>query len=341
MAEAGTAAAKVLSKGEKIGHKARVKRTAKTQEKIDNKLLPPTIVNEQRAAEEAEGWNKKGSQFRFPVAVGNAGRWIRPDPRDTDMRIRRELIGNDSTGGTAFGMMSAGPEVIDYFKDKKEQEAYLNEMRLAEYLRDSNDPRSGEQLMELFPEFRQIPDEYFRTQLAVQEALRTILRDGKIRGRDDNALIAKIIRPDFQLPVFPAWDPNGALLSKFPEFAALTAQGRVFGIFNPRQWSIYAPSKGTGSADPKLQMKIKRMILRWVYPGLKDASDKEMESLLARISGAKVNPDNNGTSESALSLLATKESLGEKLGSDYSRGLQADLPSSNGDALKGVRDLLA
>ena len=77
-------------------------------------------------------------------------------------------------------------------------------MKLAEYLRDSNDPRSGEQLMELFPEFRQIPDEYYRTQLAVQEALQTILQDGKIRDCDDNALIAKIIRPDFELPIWPA-----------------------------------------------------------------------------------------------------------------------------------------
>ena len=64
--------------------------------------------------------------------------------------------------------------------------------------------------MELFPEFRQIPDKYYRTQLAVQEALRTILQDGKIRGHDDNALIAKIIRPDFELPIWIAWDPNGA-----------------------------------------------------------------------------------------------------------------------------------
>ena len=55
--------------------------------------------------------------------------------------------------------------------------------------------------MELFPEFRQIPDKYYRTQLAVQEALQTILWDGKIRRHDDNALIAKIIRPDFELPI--------------------------------------------------------------------------------------------------------------------------------------------
>ena len=132
-------AEKVLAKSDKIGQKQRVRSTTKRQAKLDNKLLPPSVLNEQRVQAEAGAWDKQGQEFRYPVAASNAGRWIRPDPRDTDMKVWRELVGANPVGSTAFGQMTAGQEVIDYLKDKKKQEAYLNKMRLAEYLRDSND----------------------------------------------------------------------------------------------------------------------------------------------------------------------------------------------------------
>lgn len=78
----------------------------------------------------------------------------------------------------------SGPEIIDYFKDKKEQEAYLTELALAEYLIDSKRPETQEKAYAMFSELQSVPDEYYQTNLALQEALRTLLRDGQIRGKD-------------------------------------------------------------------------------------------------------------------------------------------------------------
>ena len=47
---------------------------------------------------------------------------VQPDSRDTDMKIRRELIGDKQHGATPFGVLTAGDEVIDYLKSKKDQE---------------------------------------------------------------------------------------------------------------------------------------------------------------------------------------------------------------------------
>lgn len=69
-------AEKVLAKSDKIGHKQRVKTTNKRQAKLDNKLLPPSVVNEQQVEAESGAWNKQGQEFNYPVAASHAGRWI-------------------------------------------------------------------------------------------------------------------------------------------------------------------------------------------------------------------------------------------------------------------------
>ena len=153
-------------------------------------------------------------------------------------------------------------------------------------------------LQEIYPEFRSVPEEHHRTQLAIQEALRTILRDGKIRGRDDNALIAKIIRDDFVIPVFPAWDPNGVFLSGMEPFNRLTRKGIKMGLFNPRQWGNGPEnySNGDGSTSATLQRKIKRLILRRVYPGLRKADDDTIDILMTRFSSVTRKPTDNSAS---------------------------------------------
>ena len=55
-----------------------------------------------RVAAEAGAWNKQGQEFCYPVSASHTDRWIRPDPRDTDMRVWRELIANNDSGATFF-----------------------------------------------------------------------------------------------------------------------------------------------------------------------------------------------------------------------------------------------
>ena len=67
-------AEKILAKSDKIGQKQRIKTATKRQAKLDNKLLPLLVLNEQRVAIESEAWDKQGQQFCYPVAASNAGR---------------------------------------------------------------------------------------------------------------------------------------------------------------------------------------------------------------------------------------------------------------------------
>ena len=122
-------ASKVMSSGKKAagsnqGHKVRVKNTAARQTKLDKKLLEPTIVNEDRLERDrtASGLvdgvqytRDNAHQWRYPVTASHMGRWIRPDPRDTDMQIRKSMVGQgvaeggQGAGATPYGMMSVGP----------------------------------------------------------------------------------------------------------------------------------------------------------------------------------------------------------------------------------------
>jgi len=288
-------ASKVLSSGKRgagaKSHKTRVNTTAAMQKKLDKKLLEPQIVNEDRLERDriASGLDANSIGFtrddahkwRYPITASHMGRYLRPDERDTDMQIRKSMIQQApgyGAGSTPYGMMTVGPEVIDYFKQKKEQEAYVTELALGEYLIDSKRPETQEKAYAIFPELMSVPDEWYQTNLALQEALRTLLRDGQIRGPDDNSLIAKIVRDDFLLPLLPAWDPSGVIVQNLDAFKELMSKGYRRGIFNPRQWGMME------SVDKEEQRKIKRLILRRLYPGLRESDDNEVNAVIKKMS---------------------------------------------------------
>lgn len=271
-------------------HKARVHAVAKQQKHYDDKFLEPQVVNEDRLERDRlaanlapEGYLERTRDnahlYRYPISAHHVGRWLRPDPRDTDMQIRGSLVKPElGAGGTPYGMMTVNDDVIGYFKDKKEQEMYLKDLSLAEYLIDGKRPETQEDTYNMFPELRDVPDEWFQTTIALQEALRTLLRDGKIRGREDHALVAKIVRDDFLLPFMPAWDPTGVILGKLDSFKEVMGKGYRRGIFNPRQWGMEA------SVNMEDQRRAKRLILRRLYPGLMESSDEEINAIIKNMS---------------------------------------------------------
>lgn len=129
---------------------------------------------------------------------------------------------------------------------------------------------------------KSVPDEQHATNLAAQEALRLMLRDGFISGPEDNRLIMAILREDFELPIFPIWDPQGILLSD-----AVTTGGHSFdpvveklfrankrGIFNPKRYSAE-------SDDGKvLHKQLKIMILKRLYPAFRKYNKIEIENFI-------------------------------------------------------------
>jgi hypothetical protein len=107
------------------------------------------------------------------------------------------------------------------------------------------------------------------------------LRDGRIAGKDDNSLIYHIIRPDFVLPIFPAWDPEGLIVGNQQlrsEILALQYENAKSGLFSPRNWGVQEP----GRAMNVIQRTIKRMLLKRLYPGLRDATDATLDRLMSR-----------------------------------------------------------
>ncbi len=229
---------------------------------------------------------------QFPVDAFHVGEWLRPGKRDTEMTIRQELIdqgGNAAAGKTPFGLMTVDNGVMDWIVDKKDQEAALARLSFATYLIDPTDPRSQEHAYALFPEMRSVPDQYHHRILAICEALRTILRDGQIRGKEDHALIMFICGPKFVIPTHPAWDPEGMLSGMANDKINNNEYNYRLGIFNPYNWGAYFDPKATSAYGPadaghQKQLNLKCMILKRCYPafrhqGLMDIKKQMLQAL--------------------------------------------------------------
>ena len=67
------------------------------------------------------------------------------------------------------------------------------------------------------------------------------------------------------------------------------------GLFNPRQWGNGPKGYGEdGNTSKEIQRKIKRLILRRVYPGLRKAEDLDLDLLIHRFSSVtNKRTDNN------------------------------------------------
>lgn len=163
-------------------------------------------------------------------------------------------------------------------KRKKGNEQYVHTLRTANLLIDPEDPSTQEKAYELFGELRDYPEEYHTQNLAMQEALRTMLRDGTIGGREDHDFIVELMREDRHLPLWPVWDPKGIIMMEAAE-----ASGQDFlnsvqlywkrGLFNPRTWKVDKTQvKG-------FEQKVKAVILRRLYRGAKRYTDEQLMEL--------------------------------------------------------------
>lgn len=102
--------------------------------------------------------------------------------------------------------------------------------------------------------------------------------------KDDNALIAHIIRSDYVLPLFPLWDPNGLLIKEAIESKDMLdtlVQMKSQGLFNPRKWGMTDQQDGKMT---EIQEKLKMLILRRLYPGLRKTDDFTLKKFITRYS---------------------------------------------------------
>lgn len=269
--------------------------TLATQERYPE----PMNVNPERAVANIRRDPKEG---HFPLDVYQTGYYLKPDDRDTFYAAQRELVKKTSpgvpVGMTDYGVVTSPPGLIDYMLDKKNKELYLHELKRASYLADTSDPSSQKRLYEIFPELKTIPDDYYKQEISLQWTLRNLLRDGEIRSKEDHMTVGMLTRPEFMIPIYPAWDPTGFFISGTTQFNKLIASGTKRGLFNPLRYAdqleayqtIGVNGPGAGM-QPLTQKELKRMIIRRLYPGLRKASDFEIDNSIARTSISGVGAD--------------------------------------------------
>ena len=153
-------------------HTAKVKATNKLAKKNQRKFEEPQLLDHGRYVAENAADGRNSIPGRYNVASGHLGHFIRPNARDGDIAIKQQLARDP----TQFGVVHATDEDVSYIKSKKDEEYNYRSLRLGQYLIDPERPESQDHAFAVFPELKEYPDEYHRDNLAVQEALRTMLR---------------------------------------------------------------------------------------------------------------------------------------------------------------------
>jgi len=240
----------------------RIKAQAQKDRAYDEALKNPIVVNRARASQQAQDYAASSARA-FPSSSASIGHFLPSDHRDEEYQARMEIA--KTPGWKDMHTISEG--MVDYVVDKKKKEHYLRYLQFGEYLQDPSDPRTQDDMYALIPELREVPDSYHKDMLALQEQLRVLIADGRIRSTDDLNLLMRISAPDFILPVLPAWDPTGILVGKLEGFANLLSKyarpdGKR-GFFANRLWS------GSDGGQPT-QETIKRLILIRLLPGVRN-----------------------------------------------------------------------
>ena len=164
-----------------------------------------------------------------------AGDFVKSDrKRDTLIELKKEYLDKKEP----FGKLYADQSDLEYLRTKKEEEQYVKELSLAQYMI-SNDPATREQtrdrLFSLYPEIRDLPEQIYKDWLATQIQLRTILRDGVVKGKDEHRLIIAMMQPDYLLPLLPVWDHQGDVCKKFQLRSGYGSRLSLYDWFNVEQ----------------------------------------------------------------------------------------------------------
>jgi len=235
-----------------------------------------------RVAQSAETYKKQGkiidNGFQIdpnaPAFQQRKGKWISSDQDfDNEIKLRQEYTTARANNTFDLGELTVDDKFLEKVAKKKEDEQYLQEVKVGNYLIDPKIPESQERVFHILPELKEVPDKQFLQNIAQQEALRLMLRDGVVRGREDHQLILQMMRYDYALPVHALWDENDNLTSA--TFRALplanipTLPPGRDAIYDPMKYVIDIPANGSPmQAYLNALVHTKKLILRRLYPGL-------------------------------------------------------------------------
>lgn len=206
------------------------------------------------------------------------GKWTGTNSkRDKEIKDYTEFVANGKTGPfKADPVITVDPETFISYAQKKEDEMDReNFLGMASLLIDPKNPETQKTAYSVIPELRDIPESFYNDQVALSMTIHAMLRDGQIRGREDFELLYYILGPDFMFPMFPLWDPNGALIKELTvsdEYKKWKANIKK-NIWNPVT-RRYEADGAVQNPPADLNRKIKLIIAKRLLPALRNLSDE-------------------------------------------------------------------
>jgi hypothetical protein len=237
---------------------------------------------------------RKQLQSGFTLPGTNLkGKWLPEDTKfDSELEARREYVAK----GNPLGTLSVDDKFLEGFNRKREKEEYVKTLRLANYLIDDKVPESQERVFSIFNELRDVPDEEFMRNLQNQDALRLILRNGALKGREDHLLLMELMKPDYLIPISPIWDDE----TKYLETAQISLDQiklayKADQLYTP----LWNPSESTADRAERFSklpdtnkaalvkvlaelMPVKVKIAERLLPGMKQIWDSKNASVAQR-----------------------------------------------------------
>ncbi len=217
------------------------------------------------------------------------GKWVNTNP-EKDKQIKDYTTFVKKNPFKAEPVITVDPETYISYAQKKEDEMDReNFLGMASLLIDPNNPETQKNAYSVVPELRDVPEQFYNDQVALSMTIHALLRDGQVRGREDFELLYYILGPDFMFPMFPLWDPNGALIKEL----ALSTEYQKWikkytkNIWNPvtRRYQTDVDSNFKG--DPELNNRIKLIIAKRLLPALRhlNSMDDVAEALKQSMQG--------------------------------------------------------
>lgn len=220
------------------------------------------------------------------------GHWTKTDSdRDKKIKDYTKFIQQGKKQLGVDPVITVDPEMYVKYAQKKEDEMDKeNFLSLASLLIDPKNPETQKDAYSVVPELRDIPEAFHKDQIALSMTIHSMLRDGKIRGREDFNLLYYILGPDFQFPMFPLWDPNGTLIEEFSNmdsFKSWISVNKLKNIWNPvtRRYEQNGV-KNKYLNNPDVNRKLKLIIAKRMLPALRNLSNEQaMDTLKGILEG--------------------------------------------------------
>jgi hypothetical protein len=189
--------------------------------------------------------------------------------------------------------------LVAYNQQKRDQAVYRNTLNLGALLVDPKEPSTTKRAFAILPELRKVPEERLikMTKLAIM--IESILRSGEITSRQEFMLIYQLLDPRATIPEKYPW--TELVESAGQQNVGTNGRMNLYWAMNPfnflkrGEYKPYNPGNGVNGDDdfeePQSQeisgfkvtgsqLKLKFVILRRLFPALKNSGDADLIMVL-------------------------------------------------------------